>query len=293
MEIIIPIGPSDKLEWVKKSVESALQQKAKVIIYDNSERKDLQEFFESIKSKIVYVKEKRMKKVNMARLRNKMLELADEDYVIFLDSDVIINNAEKIMEKLRNGISYTWMHYAYHEEDINKPLKVGENNPNLGCAGLNVNVIKKIGGFDERYERSEDVWLYSKLKKLGYKVEPTEGRCLHLNKTHAREDFKSAIKEARRNLWRGKYEVMLIFDGLADISFLSGYLYYGSYYVLGILSAFIPYFLPLYIPLVGYGIYYYGGIKKYFYNLIPGLSLALSLPYGLAYNLLRGKRQGN
>jgi len=290
MEIIIPIGPSDKIEWIKKSVGSALEQEnAKVIIYDNSERKDIQEFFESIKSKIVYIKDKKMKKVNMAKLRNKMLELAGENYAIFLDSDVIINNAVKMIEKLRNGVSFTWMHYAYHEEDIGKPLKVGENNPNLGCAGLNVTDIKKIGGFDERYERGEDIWLYSKLKKLGYRAEPTEGRCLHLNKIHAREDFKSSIKEARRNLWRSKYDIMLLFDGLTNILFLTGYLYYGSYYVVGILSAFFPYFLSLYIPLIGYGIYYYGGFKKYFYNLLPGLSQAISLPYGLAYNLFKRK----
>lgn len=291
MEIIIPIGPSDRLDWVKASVNSALsQQGSKVIIYDNSEREDLHEYFESIKDKIVYVKDKRMGKVNMAKLRNKMLGLADEKYVIFLDSDVILPNVDKFMEKLRDGVSYTWMHYAYSYEELNKPLKVGENNPNLGCAGINTEDVKKVGGFNERYERSEDVWLYSKLRKMGFRAEPAEGRCLHLNKVHAREDFRSSIKEARRNLWRSKYEVMLVMDGLADISFLSGYLYYGSYFVTGILSVFIPYFLTLYLPLIGYGIYYYGGLRKYLYNLIPGLSLAVSLPYGVLYNLVKRDR---
>ncbi|BAK54178.1 glycosyltransferase family 2 protein [Sulfurisphaera tokodaii] len=288
MEIIIPVGPSDKLEWVKQSVSSALSQKVnRVVIYDNSERKDIEEYFLSLRSEITYVKDKRMKKVNMAKLRNKMLELTSEKHVIFLDSDVVLpsNFSKKIEEKLLEGVAFTWMHYAYSSEEIEKPINKGEHNPNLGCAGINTEYIKMIGGFDEKYERDEDVWLYAKLKKLGYRVEPANGRCLHLNKVHARTDFKSSIKEARRNLWRSKYDLMLLFDGLTDITFLTGYTYYGSYYILAILSAFFPSISVLYIPLIGYGVYYYGGFKKYLLNLIPGLALAISFPYGLFYNL--------
>ncbi|MEM0173939.1 MAG: glycosyltransferase family A protein [Sulfolobaceae archaeon] len=296
MEVIIPVGPNDNLEWVKKSVSSALSQKFnRVIIYDNSERKDIEEYFRTLSSEIVYIKDKRMNKVNMAKLRNKMLELASEKYVAFLDSDVVLPNdfIKKVEEKLSQGVTFTWMHYAYSEEEINKPLAKGENNPNLGCSALDIEEIRKIGGFDEKYERDEDVWLYAKLRKLGYRAEPTEGRCLHLNKIHARLDFKSSIKEAKRNLWRSKYDIMLIFDGLTDITFLTGYAYYGSYYLLGVLSPFFPLLSALYMPLIAIGVYYYRGFKKYFLNLIPGLTLAISLPYGLFYNLTKGKKKGN
>lgn len=242
-----------------------------------------------MKDKLVYIKDKRMKRVNMARLRNKMLSLIDDKYVIMIDSDVVIpkDYANKIISKLENGVAYSWMHYAYSEEEIKKPLSLSENNPNLGCAGLNLEIIKRIGYFDERYERDEDVWLYAKLKKIGYKVEPAEGRCLHLNKVHARLDFSSSIVEARRNLWRSKYDIMLIFDGLTDFTFLTGYSYYGSYYILAILSAIFHPLAFLYFPLIGYGIYYYKGPKKYLLNLIPGLALAISFPYGLGYNLIQ------
>jgi len=297
VEIIIPVGPNDKLEWVEKSVFSALSQPVdRVIIYDNSEREDIYNFFQeaSKNSKLVYYKDKRMKKVNMARLRNNMISLTEGKYVIMLDSDVIIpkDYSTRLLKRLEEGIAYTWMHYAYFEEEIDKPLALGENNPNLGCAGLNIEVIKRIGGFDERYERDEDIWLYSKLKKEGYRVEATEGRCLHLNRVHARLDFRSSITEARKNLWRSKYDFMLVFDGLTNITFLTGYSYYGSYYLLAILS---PLFYPLallYIPLLAYGIYYYKGFKKYLLNLIPGLALALSLPYGLCYNLINRLKRG-
>ena len=291
VEIIIPIGPGDKLEWVKRSVSSALSQPVdRVIIYDNSERDDIQSLISSLQSnKLYYVKDKRYKRVNMAKIRNKMLSYASEDGVIMLDSDVVIpyDWSKRLENKLNEGVALTWMHYAYSEEEVNKPLSVGEHNPNLGCAGVNLKVLKEIGLFDERYERDEDVWLYAKLKKLGYKVEPAEGRCLHLNRVHARLDFKSSIKEARRNLWRSKYDMMLVFDGLTDFTFLTGYSYYGSYYILAILSLLFHPLSLLYIPLVGYGVYYYKGVKKYFLNLIPGLALALSLPYGIAYNLFR------
>ncbi|BFH73207.1 glycosyltransferase family A protein [Sulfurisphaera javensis] len=294
MEIIIPVGPSDKIEWIEKSVKSALSQDVnKVIIYDNSEREDINKFFNLISSsKLIHIKDRRMTKVNMSRLRNKMLSLADEKYVIFLDSDVIIfeGYAKVIENKLKNNVAFTWMHYAYSEDEVKKPINVGEHNPNLGCAGLDAEIVKNIGGFDERYERDEDVWLYAKLRKLGYNAEPSEGRCLHLNKVHARLDFHSSLKEARRNLWRSKYDIMLLFDGLSNITFLTGYSYYGSYYILAILTSIFPYVGILYIPLVGYGIYYYGGLKKYLLNLIPGLALALSFPYGLFYNMFNRKK---
>ncbi|MEM3938973.1 MAG: glycosyltransferase family A protein [Saccharolobus sp.] len=290
VQIIIPVGPNDRLDWVKKSVESALSQKVdNVIIYDNSERKDIEDFFKNLGKDLIYVKDKRMNKVNMARLRNKMLSLATDKYVIMLDSDVVIpkDYSRKLIDKLEKGIVFTWMHYAYSEEEIDMGLSAGEVNPNLGCAGLNVEILKKIGNFDERYERDEDVWLYTILRKNGYKVEPTEGRCLHLNKVHARLNFSSSLIEAKRNLWRSKYDIMLMMDGLIDFTFLTGYSYYGSYYILAILSIFFPYLSILYLPLIGYGIYYYKGLRRYILNLIPGLSLALSFPYGLWYNLIQ------
>ncbi|WP_338600330.1 glycosyltransferase family A protein [Sulfolobus tengchongensis] len=290
VQIIIPVGPSDKVDWVKKSVLSALSQPVDdVIIYDNSQRDDISNLFQEINDKITYIKDKRMRKVNMAKLRNKMLSLATDKYVIMLDSDVIIpkDYSIKIVNKLESGIAFSWMHYAYSEDEIEKPLSLTELNPNLGCAGVNLEIIKKIGYFDERYERDEDIWLYAKLKKSGYKVEPAEGRCLHLNKVHARLDFSSSLSEARRNLWRSKYDVMLIFDGLTDFTFLTGYSYYGSYYILAILSVFLHPLALLYVPLIGYGIYYYKGFRKYLLNLVPGLALAISFPYGLGYNIIQ------
>ncbi|TRM86812.1 glycosyl transferase family 2, partial [Sulfolobus sp. A20-N-G8] len=44
------------------------------------------------------------------------------------------------------------------------------------------------------------------------------------------------------------------------------------------------------IPLIGYGIRYYGGVRKFLLNLIPGLALALSSPYGLWYNLVNKRK---
>ncbi len=290
VEIIIPVGPNDNLEWVKRSVESALSQPVdRVVIYDNSERTDISDFFSSLRGNLKYIRDKRMRKVNMARLRNKLLSLSSEKYIIMLDSDVVIpkDYSRRLIERLESGIAFTWMHYAYSESEIDKPLSLNEHNPNLGCAGLNTEVIRSIGNFDERYERDEDVWLYAKLKKLGYRVEPTEGRCLHLNKVHARLNFSSSLIEAKRNLWRSKYDIMLMMDGLTDLTFLTGYSYYGSYYILGILSMFFHPLALVYIPLIGYGLYYYKGIKKYVFNLIPGLALALSFPYGLGYNLVK------
>jgi len=108
-----------------------------------------------------------------------------------------------------------------------------------------------------------------------------------LNKVHSRPDLRSSLLEARRNLWRSKYDMMLVMDGLTDLMLLTGYIYFGSYYVLALLSALYHPLALLYVPLVGFGVYYYKGVRRYFLNLIPGLALALSLPYGLAWNLIR------
>jgi glycosyltransferase involved in cell wall biosynthesis len=288
-EILIPVGPSDRSDWVKRSVTSALSQPvSRVVVYDNSERDDLIRLIDSLNSqKLTHVVVKRMKEVNMARLRNEMAKHATEDFVIMLDSDVVIpfDWSVKLIRKLEEGVAFTWMHYAYDESETTKPLAVGEENPNLGCAGLNLAILRQIGMFDERYARDEDVWLYSYLKKKKYRVEPSDGRCLHLNKVHARNDLKSSLKEARRNLWRSKYDMMLVFDGLANLTFLTGYAYYGSYYVLALLTLLERPLALLYLPLIGFGVYYYRGLKKFFYNLIPGLVLAGSLPYGVLFNI--------
>ncbi|MGC9106344.1 MAG: glycosyltransferase family 2 protein [Thermoprotei archaeon] len=288
-EILIPVGPSDKPDWVKRSIESALSQPvSRVVIYNNSEREDLTRLIEGFSSpKVSHVIARRMKEVNMARLRNEMAKYASEDYVIMLDSDVVIpfDWSVKLIRKLEEGVAFTWMHYAYDEAETTKPLAVGEENPNLGCAGLNLTVLRQIGMFDERYARDEDIWLYSYLKRKKYRVEPSEGRCLHLNKVHARNDLKSSLKEARRNLWRSKYDMMLVFDGLVNLTFLTGYAYYGSYYAIALLTLLERPLALMYLPLVGFGIYYYRGVKRFFYNLIPGLALAGSLPYGVLFNI--------
>jgi glycosyltransferase involved in cell wall biosynthesis len=286
-EVLIPVGPSDRLDWVKKTLSSAVSLNlSRVIVYDNSEREDLSQLIDQFN--VVHVKDKRMKQVNMARLRNKLISLARERVVVLMDSDVVIKSASNLIRKVEEeGYSFSWMHYAYSEDEMNKPTEVGENNPNLGCASLDLEAIKKVGMFDEKYARDEDVWVYSKLRKEGMKVGSIEERCLHLNRSHERKDLRTSIKEARRNLWRPKYDVMLMMDGLTQATFLTGYTYYGSYYIVGVLSVlFYPASL-LYLPIVGFGIKYYGGFRRWFYNLIPGLALALAFPYGIAWNLVR------
>ena len=294
VEVIIPVGPNDRTDWVNlvldKVTKIASELNYRVIVYDNSEREELSKLISQFN--VTHVRVKRMRKVNMAKLRNEMLKLTKDEYVIMLDSDVIPSSTgvAKMIENLENGVAYTWMHYAYSEKELEEKTSSLEENPNLGCAALNSNVIKEIGLFDERYERDEDVWLYAKLRKMGYKVKPTDGRCLHLNKTHARDTLSSSLKEAKRNLWRSKYDMMLVLDGLTQFQMLTGYSYYGSYYITALLSLFLsPYFSLLYIPLVLVGLKYYKSPKKYLLNLIPGLSLVLGLPYGFFYALSKKK----
>ncbi len=289
-EVLIPVGPGDRVDWVEKTLTSAVTISDKVTVYDNSEREDLRILID--KFKVKHVVDRRMGKINMAMLRNRLLSLATEDLVIMMDSDVVIGSAKSLLRRVEEeGYAYTWMHYAYTEEELRRPRFPGEENPNLGCAAINLKEVKEIGMFDERYERDEDIWLYSKLKHSGKRVGPVEERCLHLNTSHLRKDLSSSLREARRNLWRSKYDMMMVLDGLTDFTFLTGYSYYGSYYVIGLVSVFIPLASLLYIPVIGYGVKYYGGVKQWAYNLIPGLALALSLPYGLSWNLLRSRRK--
>jgi hypothetical protein len=55
VQIVIPVGPRDNLEWVKRSVQSALGQGVEVIVYDNSERRDIHEYFLALQGKLRYV----------------------------------------------------------------------------------------------------------------------------------------------------------------------------------------------------------------------------------------------
>jgi glycosyltransferase involved in cell wall biosynthesis len=181
----------------------------------------------------------------MARLRNVMVSYTKERFVIMLDSDEILakEGALKMEEKLKNeGYSLTWMHYAYSEDELNKSLSPGEENPNLGYAGIDILALKKLV-CSMRNTKEMKTCGYSKFKKEKFKVGPTEGRCLHLNKTHARLTLSDSLIEAKRNFWRSKYDMMLVLDGLTNVTFLSGYSYFGSYYIIGILSIFLPYFI--------------------------------------------------
>ncbi|BBG24096.1 hypothetical protein IC006_1397 [Sulfuracidifex tepidarius] len=288
-EVLIPVGPGDKKEWVQRTLASATAISDKVTVYDNSEREDLGELIDRFN--VRHVKDRKLETVNMAKLRNKLLSLATENVVITMDSDVVIPSAESLVKKVNeDGYAYSWMHYAYSEEELKRPRAVGEENPNLGCAALNVEKIREIGMFDEKYARDEDIWLYSKLKKKGMTVGPVEERCLHLNSSHLRKDFRTSLREARRNLWRTKYDMMMVFDGLTDFTFLTGYLYYGSYYVIGASSVLFPPISLMFFPIIGFGIKYYGDLRKWGYNLLPGLALAISLPYGFLWNVLRTLR---
>jgi Glycosyl transferase family 2. len=89
-----------------------------------------------------------MGRVNMAKLRNRMLSLVADKYAVMLDSDVVMprDAVSKMVRKLEGGAHFTWMHYAYSEEEMNQPLSAMEENPNLGCAGLNVETVRKLGG---------------------------------------------------------------------------------------------------------------------------------------------------
>ena len=90
VQIVIPVGPRDNLEWVKRSVQSALEQGVEVVVYDNSERRDVHEYFLALQGKLRYVRDSRMSRVNMARLRNRMLSLVTDEYAVMLDSDVVM-----------------------------------------------------------------------------------------------------------------------------------------------------------------------------------------------------------
>lgn len=286
VEIIIPVGPNDNpnyLNIVLKSLVENIRKEDIIIIYDNSGKKEIENILNNYR--LIIYKIKKYDKINMSKLRNDMIKLINGRFFIMLDSDVIPpkGGIEMLEKTLREGVAYTWMHYAYNENELKKPKGKLENNPNLGCAGLDKNALREIGFFDEKYERGEDIWLYEKLKKHGYKVRPTEGRCLHLNRIHARENFKSSITEARRNLWRPKYDMLRLLDGLGSIESYLSYLYFGSYYIIGILNIINPLITLLYIPTIIIGISYYSNFKNYIYNLIPGLALVLAAPYGFIF----------
>jgi hypothetical protein len=291
----MPVGPGDRLEWVRKSASSALKQGAKLVIYDNSERQDLFDLIQELKSLygLTYVRGERMRKVNMAALRNRLLSLAGSDRFMMLDSDVVLGEGflTGIFSFAEvNEASMVWAHYAYSEEELKRPLGRGEENPNLGCAVLKASDLRTLGGFDERYERDEDVWLYSKLKRLGKRVLPYPGRCLHLNRSHLREDLHSSLREARRNLWRAKYDMMLVVDGLSNSTFLTSYAYYLSYYVVAALSVLYPLSSVLFLPLIVIGAKYHGGLRGFALNLVPGLALTVGAIYGIPWALMRSRR---
>ncbi|BCU67278.1 glycosyl transferase family 2 [Sulfolobales archaeon HS-7] len=288
LQVIVPIGPNDKYDWVKRCLDSVIKTNSKITVYNNSEREDLTKLVNNYN--VEHVIDKRLPKVNMALLRNKMLSLAITEYPVLVDSDVVMpsDGPQKLVKTAKEEkLDMTWMHYAYTEKDLLKPTSTLENNPNLGCASLRVKAVKEIGMFDERYERDEDIWIYAKLLKAGYKAKPINYRCLHLNLSHKRDSLRKSLAEAKRNFRRSVYDAQLLFDGLAPRAMLTSYAYYWGYYITAIIGiVYYPLFL-LYLPIIATGLYYYKSGREMFYNLIPGLSLAISSPYGVVKALYR------
>ena len=114
--ISIIITYFDKLEYIKKTLESVLAQSYKnyelIFIYDDNNLND----FKFIKPLLIKFKKKKVilnkKNIGVSQSRNKALNLSKGDYIAFIDSDDIWKKTKlikqlKFMRKNLSDFSFT------------------------------------------------------------------------------------------------------------------------------------------------------------------------------------------
>jgi glycosyltransferase involved in cell wall biosynthesis len=218
---------------------------------------------------------------NIPRVRNLALRHVKSDLIFWLDSDVIPQpDALKVLiyelMSSNNNIA-SCIPYAYKKEDLEKTLLPIDVDFSLGCTLIRKDFLRKIGGFDERYSRTDDLWLSQLIKKSGLKIKIHKGeRCLHLSPLKYHKVLLSKFTGQSKSLF------LLMTDGLWDFSLYRRHLYYSALLLSLIFSFLFPsVFLVISLILIIIGVIWHKSLIRFAFIAPIGLLTTLGIFFAL------------
>jgi glycosyltransferase involved in cell wall biosynthesis len=227
---------------------------------------------------------------NIPRVRNLAFRHTKSSLIFWLDSDVLPpSDALKILvADLRedDSVVLSCIPYAYREEDLWKSSLPIDIDLSLGCTLIRRDLLEKIGGFDERYTRTDDLWLQQMIKKLGFKIKiHRDKRCLHLHTIKYHEVIASKFVHQSRSLF------LLLIDGLWDRSLYRRYAYYSAILFSLMFLPLCPALGLIFVLLLIIGVIWHKSVNRYIHvapiGLVITLGIFLTFLNPLAWRLAR------
>ncbi|MGC9069492.1 MAG: glycosyltransferase [Thermoprotei archaeon] len=244
-------------------------------VLENFRKEHINEYYEIIIERVDHLS------FNIPRVRNLALKHVKSDLVFWLDSDVIPqpDTLKVLVYELmsnKNNVA-SCIPYAYKKEDLEKKLLPIDVDFSLGCTLIRKDFLRKIGGFDERYSGTDDLWLSQLIKKSGLKIKIHKGkRCLHLSSLKYHKVLLSKFTEQSKSL------VLLMADGLWDFSLYRRHFYYGILLLSFILSFLFPsVFLTVLMVLIIIGIIWHRNLVRFAFVMPIGLLTTLGIFFAL------------
>lgn len=222
---------------------------------------------------------------NVAKAINQCFELArttESKYIVNVEADVEIprDTLELLVDFIeRNAtVGMGSIPYVY----VGGDQKTIEVDVTMGCTIISRQLLDEIDWrIDERFDRTNDLWLGAKAERLGFEVVSVRHRTAkHL------KPFNYTVHVWDRFLYLPRYHYLLLREGLMTRRLLRSYIYYGSYLLVFILS-FINTFSAIALgPLVIVGVWHYRSVRKFLYAFPVGLAMALGLIISVAKGCL-------
>ncbi len=165
----------------------------------------IEEFAEKYRSrfrKVVIVRDP--PGTGIAAGRNRILDhLTDEEYVFFVDSDVVLprDALKRLLRLMAPSVGIAFLFYSYHSYERPPPGVVSVKAFGMGCTLIRREVIEACGRFDERLRCQEDADFCLRASKLGYRlVLDSSSHAEHLKRfsgSRIRRILSSSIKHRR------------------------------------------------------------------------------------------------
>lgn len=210
VSVIIPAKNSST--YIKECIESVLncgyqRDKLEIILVDNGSEDDTAKIASSLADSVLI-----LPKISISALRNRGAETANNEILVFLDSDctVLDNWLETGIQTLNDESIYKssivgsnhlvppdakWLEKAWCSQQI-KGLTEASHIPS-GNLFIKKEIFNKLGGFNESLTTGEDYDLCQRARKYGLIISNTDIKAIHHgNPKNLKQMFK-------REIWHG------------------------------------------------------------------------------------------
>jgi glycosyltransferase involved in cell wall biosynthesis len=228
----IIINYNDKVR-VGRAIESCLNQTWKdkeIILVDDGSDAETREEYKRFEGQIKLIQLERTdeKERNPSRPRNAGIHAATGEYICFLDSDNYFAEsfAEDMLKDIQEVSFCDWEIIGKQQYkvvmqdkwDFSKDVALNyiqRTHMDHQCLVIMKDLVDKIGGYDERFARSQDCDLLVRLMKVATKWNYVGGKSLFFFEKHETEQMKSTASIYGKTLWflKNDLNIMMLIQG--------------------------------------------------------------------------------